>query len=522
MEFARSADDNFYNKTDLLYPCNELEREYGNVYSVACGRNQPPVLMGRFKIGFEQVSNVCAGNRLSNQFKNACFEALGFSLAATQNTDQIIKGCRTIKNTQFSGLCFKAAAGELIFQDAPGWQEKSTLVCNAAPLSKRELCHQNLEKIIREYGREQEREMRLLKDGQDRDKYVRSQMKICYEDGGRGDCYKKVAGLLSSQLGLRRTLDLFKRNEEHPEIYARCHEVTHYLSRSEYERTKSIPQVYAQCDSTCHGGCYHGVLEQYLKEKNFAFDGIKKEFPKVCGKKEDFNAPLIFNECLHGMGHAAMFVTEMELPDSLSLCDTLGIQDARERCYSGVFMENSSSSTNNEHPGKYIKTEDPLYPCDWLDREYQKICYRYQSSYFALITNHNWQEVASLCLKAPQNYQDDCFRTIGTNQVGFTQDTALMRKNCSLMPDIHFQSVCVQGIVSSFIYRFVGDYERIIRFCRETPETSREACFQQMGTGIVDWSRDKNEVFAWCDKISNPQFSSWCKTAASNPAGSFD
>lgn len=516
MEFARNAPPSFYSKEDPLYPCSYLENKYATHYSLACGRNQPTVLISRLELKFEDATRLCSNNTLSDQYKSACFEALGFMLASTQDTTSIISGCKSVTNSRYSSLCLKSAAGELVFQNVPGWEEKSKEICESAPGSSKASCLENLQKIIKEYGRTPQKGFDLLRKGQDEQEYTRAQMNICYGTGGKDNCYKEAADILSKQFGLKKTLAIFAKNEEHPEIYSRCHEVTHYLSRSEYQKTKSVAQVYAQCDSTCHGGCYHGVLEQYLKEKDVGNDDtLAQELTKICGQIQDFNKPLVFNECLHGLGHAAMFVTDMEVPESLALCDKLDSQDGRERCYGGVFMENSSSSTNNDHPGKYIKADDPLYPCDWLPEKYSKLCYRYQSSYFALITNHNWQETVRLCLSVPGLYQSECFRTIGTNQVGFTQDTNLMFKNCALPPSPNFQKICLQGVVSSFSYRFVGDIKRMEDFCSKAPDNHQKACFSQIGTSLTDWVTDKKEALRFCDKILNSRFSGWCKAAVS-------
>lgn len=513
MEFARGAPPSFYPSRNPLYPCDSLEERYGPLYSLSCGRNQPTVLISRLGLTFEQAIKLCGNNRLSDKFKGSCFDALGFMLASSGDPDKIIAGCKSIANPNFSAMCFKSAAGELVFQEVPGWDKKSTKVCAGAPLKAQAFCQENLARLIREYGRKKEQSFNLLQDGENKDEYVRAQMAICYQSAGSDDCYKKAADLFSKQLGLKTTLEIFKANEQYPEIYSRCHEATHYLSRNEYEKVKSIAQVYSQCNSTCHGGCYHGTLEQYLAEKDLTYSRLKGEFPKVCGTPADFATPLVFNECMHGLGHAAMFVTDMEVRDSLTLCDTLEAGKEQERCFSGVFMENSSSSTNNDHPGRYVKRDDPLFPCNVLDEKYAKICWRYQSSHFALITNHNWSETAALCQRVPERYQDDCVRTIGTNQVGFTQDTTLMRKNCSLMPNSHFQETCLQGVISSFAYRFVGDEQRMENFCTSVKEKFQEACFKQMGISVVDWSKDATEALAWCGKIASSQFSSWCKSA---------
>ncbi len=308
-------------------------------------------------------------------------------------------------------------------------------------------------------------------------------------------------------------MQLLKENEKYKEVYARCHEVTHYLSRSEYEKQGSIAKVYSQCDSTCHGGCYHGTLEAYLKEKNLTGDKLAEEFARVCGKENDYKKPLEFNECLHGLGHAAMFVTEMELFDSLKLCDTLSSQYTREKCYTGVFMENSSSSTSFDHASIYIKKDDPFYPCNSLEEKYLGLCWQYQSSYFAIISNQDWVKVADLCLQITEKYQDRCFRTIGTNQVGFTSSFKTMKEDCDLMPSLNFQNICVAGVISSLSYRFVGETEKMIEFCSIVNSKNKESCYKQMGTSLLDWSRNTSLAKRSCESISDPQGASWCKSA---------
>jgi hypothetical protein len=336
-------------------------------------------------------------------------------------------------------------------------------------------------------------------------------MGVCFQNGGKDDCYKDVAALFSTQFGLKETLNLFATNEDAPEIYTRCHEATHYLSRNEYQKVKNVPQVYASCDSTCHGGCYHGVLEAYLKDKQLPLESpqLKLEFSTVCGQLTDYNKPLLYFECLHGLGHAAMFISDMELSQSLVFCDVLPDEARRERCYSGVFMENSSSSTNTDHPGKYVRVTDPLYPCNTLEKKYLEQCYRYQSSYFALITNHDWRQVATQCLTVPIPYQESCFRTVGTNQVGFTRDMKHMKANCYLMPD-KFQETCIAGVIGSFAYRFVGDIGKMTEFCSSVNSTHQPNCFRQVGTSLVDWTTNSNERQGYCQGLNDAQRVAWC------------
>lgn len=495
MEFERSAPQSFYSKENPYYPCDEVEKEFGSDISFACGRNQPTVLMDRFKLKFEDVVGICLKSP-SNQFKTACFDALGFiSVKSTSNPKEIISACQKIGVSEYILRCAKAAAGELIFQEVPGWQTNAPAVCNALPPNFQPECNIYIQDLIKQYGRV------VSKDDNE---YIRKELQICYGVGGKDDCYKKVAALFFNRFGLKKTLALFAQNEDYPEVYARCHEVTHFLSRSEYERLGSIAGVYAQCDSTCHGGCYHGTLEAYLKENT------NTDFAKICGRLEEYDKPLIFYECMHGLGHAAMFITDAEVPMSLKLCDRIESLENQERCYSGVFMENSSSSTNLDHPSKFVRADDPYYPCNILEEKYLKLCYRYQSSHFALIAKHDWQKVASLCMGVPENYRVECFRTIGTNQVGFTQDINQMRANCDLMPSFEYRNVCVVGVISSMAYRFVGNSEKMVNFCKTVDEGYRQDCFRQIGASFLDWSSDKSFAKNECGKIPDLKGADWC------------
>ncbi len=513
MEFVRSAPESFFKRDDPLYPCNYLEGKFGYAYSFSCGRNQPSLLMSRFKMGFDEVLRVCV-NTDSEPFKNACIDALGFSLASTGDVQQIITGCQRIGIDPFIAKCIKAAAGELVFQEVPGWFEKSKVVCSGAPQTQSE-CTEHIERLIKEYNKQVSFNFKNLKSGEDTNSYIREQLKVCYDNGGRDGCYKQAADVLYAQFGLAQTLKVFKKNEEYPEVYARCHEVTHYLSRLEYKKQKSIAKVYSRCDSTCHGGCYHGTLEAYLKEQEAkaGFD-IRSQFAKVCGKESNYQKPLEFYECLHGLGHAGMFVTDMELKQSLKLCDTLSEQQYKEKCYTGVFMENSSSSTSFDHKSIYIKADDPFYPCNVMDEKYLQICWQYQSSYFSIINNQDWAKVADMCLAIPQKYQDRCFRTIGTNQVGFTSSLETMKKDCDLMPSDHFKNVCVAGVVSSLAYRFVGDVQKMVAFCSQVDLDFKEGCFRQIGASIIDWTTDSSMRIRECQKIPDPKGASWCVSEA--------
>lgn len=496
MEFERGATADFYKKDDLLYPCDTVSQEF--VFS--CGRNLPAVVMDRLGRSFEEAAAVCLGSG-NEGLTQGCLDSLGYIAAARGKgkATEIITWCAKIPDDNYRVNCLTKAAGELVFSESPNWQNEYPKLCEGMAL-----CESYVQGIIRDYGRKMKTQLPEFNQGDDPKSYVATLMKACSRGGAFNECYEQVGEQLSKNFDLKKSLAILKEDEEVSEVYARCHEVTHYLSRNEYKKTGSIPKVYAACDSTCHGGCYHGALEEYLRQNREA------RLENICGKRESYDRPLVYFECVHGLGHAAMFVTDMEVRQSLKMCDNLPDQGDRERCYSGVFMENASSSTNLEHPTEYLSKTDPMFPCTILAEKYLSLCYRYQSSYFAILSSYDWNKVIDLCFQAPNQYQHECFRTMGTNQVGYTSDPELWKKDCDLIPRNEFRGVCHTGVVSSLAYRFVGDTEKMLDYCLRMDDEIQKGCYEQIGLGFVEWFASKSRAEKSCQEIANVPGRNWC------------
>lgn len=324
------------------------------------------------------------------------------------------------------------------------------------------------------------------------DTFLRTGMAACMQNKGSAQCYRNLASNLLAQAPIRTTLETIARNEQHPEVFSQCHQLTHFLARTHYDHTKDVPLAFNSCTSACHGGCYHGVIEGYFKEHNIDIGTLddapmEEQIRTVCGQEGTHASPRIYSECLHGIGHAMMFITEADLPRSLTLCDALAAPSLRETCYGGVFMENSSSSTNRDHPTKYLNREDPLYPCSILADQYKTICYQYQSSYFAELSQWDWNHTIVLCEKVPLPYREGCMHIIGTNQVGYTQDTAFMLATCNLIKEPAYTASCIRGIVSALGGRYIGEHARMQEFCVMVDTPHKNSCYGQIGDVLESW-----------------------------------
>jgi hypothetical protein len=340
-------------------------------------------------------------------------------------------------------------------------------------------------------------------------------MTPCYKSGS-DPCYEKAGDDFAKKFTLPTILAIFEQNEDKPEIFSRCHQVTHYLGREEFFRTHSVPVSFHNASSACHGGSYHGIIEGYFKYKGISLldtPALESNIRSVCGKSSDYEKATIYSECVHGIGHAMMFITSNELPESLAFCDSLLSRSDQTTCYGGVFMENSSSSTNLDHPTKYLKADDALYPCDSLEERYLETCYSYQSSYFSRIAQFDWTKVDALCQSIPVAYQSGCFRFIGSNQVGFTQDMNKRKANCNLLSTAAHRTLCYDGLVGALAGRFNTDFPLIASFCAMLAEGDKAHCYEQVGYSLLGWEKSPQDLVAKCATIPEQVYADACSKA---------
>jgi hypothetical protein len=346
-------------------------------------------------------------------------------------------------------------------------------------------------------------------------KLVVETMTECNQNHGKDKCYKHAAESLTKKIQPVEILNIFRENENTPEVFAKCHEVTHYIGRKLFEAEKNMPQAYSKCQPSCWGGCYHGVLEQYfnsigVSSGEISESKVRENIVKICNSEEKKSNTRLYSECLHGIGHAMMFITDGDLIKSLQFCDELQGIGQHVSCYGGAFMENSSSSTNLDHPSKFIRASDPLYPCNILEYRYLSTCYKYQSSHFALISRHDWVKVVELCLQTPKEFQNGCFNIMGSNQIGFTQDFELMINNCKLTKQTAHRRSCIDGAASGLGGRYVGDVSYLIRFCSKTDPQDKRNCYGAMSDSISSWGVTFEQRKKMCGQIIDNEYLNLC------------
>ena len=196
-----------------------------------------------------------------------------------------------------------------------------------------------------------------------------------------------------------------------------CHELTHVIGRAAAELYGGdVDSTYSRGDDFCGSGYYHGAMQTIVA--NIGADKILDEVDNICADpREQQEQSLNHRNCAHGMGHGFMGLYENELFESLEACDALSEEWEREQCSGGVFMENVIDEDNPSNPSKYLKADEPFYPCTEVKTEYKSPCYVRQTNYVLKKQGEDFAEVFDLCGKVEEDFREICYVGLGNNAV---------------------------------------------------------------------------------------------------------
>jgi hypothetical protein len=319
--------------------------------------------------------------------------------------------------------------------------------------------------------------LRTLEQGTDSASLRADEAEFACADGKSGDyaCYENYYRTLVKKHGVAYAFaDLKRRYPQSGYVQAQCHPFTHVIGRAGANVYGSVGEAFTHGDGFCWSGYYHGVMEavvgKYSPETlGAAMDGICANVPGRAAYNFDY-----YN-CVHGLGHGVMVVTKTELFDSLALCDRLTGEWERSSCAGGVFMENVMVDNRN-HFTKYLKPDEPLYPCTAVDERHKTQCYLMQTSYILKVNGGNFAPVFTACRGAEPAFQPTCFQSVGRDASGQSvSDAARTRATCELGQNYEERSNCIIGAVKDFISYFHSDVQAK-ELCDSLAEDLRDVC----------------------------------------------
>ena len=281
----------------------------------------------------------------------------------------------------------------------------------------------------------------------------------CPQGSGDFNCYMDYYEYLTLNKSVAEAFRAMKEDfAKNSYVVAQCHPLTHVIGRVATEKYKEVNEAFKYGDPFCWSGYYHGVMEKIIEKVGIS--KVSENLDSICSLipgKDSYSFD--YYNCVHGLGHGLMAITENELFESLKLCDNLSGFWEQGSCHGGVYMENVIIDNKGEKT-KYLKPEDPIYPCNAVGEKYKTSCYLMQTSYALKVSRQDFSKVFEICRSVEEGYRALCLQSLGRDASGQTSSNAeATRAKCYLGIDHSEKLNCVIGAVKDFISYFHSDVE---------------------------------------------------------------
>jgi hypothetical protein len=307
--------------------------------------------------------------------------------------------------------------------------------------------------------------------------YVPKSLAECQQATNKDyQCYAKYYATLAYEQGNTVAFDDMKAAYETDGfVKAECHQLSHVVGRTSFEKTGSLEKAYADGNNFCWSGFYHGAIEHAIAK--LGSDKIKQNTANICesfAKKEMYS----FNHfnCVHGLGHGLMAVAGYNLHEGLKYCDNTKTSWEKESCYGGAFMENVMVASRGDGTSAYLDPARPLYPCSDVAYTYKQQCYLMQTSYILQHNGYDFTKTFQECAKADADFVQTCYQSAGRDASGSTNsDPVRTVEHCRKGPDYTAIRNCMLGADRDFV-SYYHDDKKALQLCEAFGEGYVEEC----------------------------------------------
>ena len=307
-------------------------------------------------------------------------------------------------------------------------------------------------------------------------------------------CLEQAFGNLAYDDGPKPTIRLFDRMMRTDEaVEGNCHRIVHSIGSASLARYDgNVAKAFAEGSASCWSGYYHGILERaFIDAKPEDLGTISR---RLCDDEGIRATDYLAYQCVHGLGHGLMIYTGYNMPVSLEVCDELATDWDQSSCTGGVFMENISSSYGVT--SKWLKDDDPVYPCNSVAKRHKYYCYLMVTSRILQLNGYDWESAATTCTSVEKEWIDICFQSFGRDASGSTRQNAPeIIRLCGLAG--RWQDDCVYGAARDITSNDAGA-QRARSLCERAAEFLRPMCFNGIGTILRGLSASEDDVRAAC------------------------
>jgi len=328
------------------------------------------------------------------------------------------------------------------------------------------------------------------------------------------ECYEQSFGNLVFNEGPKPALDrLQTMMTTNPTVASDCHRIAHRMGSAALKRFKDkVAEAFIAGSPVCWSGYYHGIVERaFLGQPD---DKLAVVARQLCSDPQINVRRFLAYQCIHGLGHGLMIYTGYDLPGSLKTCDGLRTGFDRVSCSGGVFMENFTSSYGVK--SKYLRTSDPIYPCNAVAQRHKLYCYLLVTSNALRINGYDLKKTAAACMRSEKAWVSTCYESFGRDASGMAGTDAKQALATCRLATSH-QSECLYGVSRDITSSDAGG-ARAGRFCARAPSLHQPHCYEGVGSVLGSIETTPVALRARCRQVGGRHVHACLRGAGLEPA----
>jgi len=180
-------------------------------------------------------------------------------------------------------------------------------------------------------------------------------------------------------------------------VVSDCHLFSHVIGVASVEKYNfDMGQAFSSCVFGCSDGCFHGVMERYVRYASDPND-VASKVQNMC---DSVGTEWIRKrQCIHGIGHGLIAHNFLPIQDALKACESLDL-DWRRHCVGGLTMEYVDQYLNRNLQESDLKKALPgiCAPFESTDPSYKvNSCVFQVSLGLMYYTGHDVERSRKLC-----------------------------------------------------------------------------------------------------------------------------
>ncbi len=327
---------------------------------------------------------------------------------------------------------------------------------------------------------------------------------------GKAECLEQAFGNLTFKEGPKPALAQLQRTlQTNRAVQVDCHRIAHRMGSAALSRFKDrVAPAFIAGSPVCASGYYHGIIERAFLGQPTARLGTLAR--RLCADPQIDAQRFLAYQCIHGLGHGLMIYTGYDLPGSLKTCDELRTGFDRVSCSGGVFMENFNSSYGVT--SKYLRTSDPIYPCDAVAERHKLYCYLLVTANILRVSGGDLRRTADACLRSEKRWVSTCYESFGRDASGIAgKDAGRAIASCRLARA--HESDCIYGVAREIVNADAAG-ARGGRFCAQTDRRYRDRCYAGVGSVLAAIEPTAERLRGACREVSGQRWLDGCLRGA--------